>query len=59
MIKEKKKGAWAKKMELEEKRRKADQEHEYRMIQLLMQQRGPLPQNYQSNPYDFVNDTTF
>ncbi len=52
MIKEK----WAKEMELEEKRRK---EHEYRMIQLLMQQRGPPPQNYQSNPYDFVSDTTF
>ena len=49
---------WTKEMELDEKRRKADQEHEYRMMQLVMQQRDPPPQNYPSS-YNFVNDTTF
>ena len=45
---------WKREVELEERRRKADEEHEY-MMQLLL--RGPHSYQQSPNQYDYINDT--
>ena len=49
---------WKKEMEFEERHRKEYQQHEMRMMQMLLQHRPYPPPN--SSPYDFdYHDSTF